>query len=85
MLEEILEGGGGGSDTKNATGLHASGPLDPCVANVYTVEGSVDLGCDILGIVSVELEPCIVGELKGVIIHGHRWGGGGLLLVVLDV
>ena len=84
MLEEILEGGSGGSDTKNMMGLRASGPLDPCVANAYTVEGSVNLGCDVLGIVWVELEPFIVGEIKGAIVHGHH-GGGGRLLLVVDV
>ena len=48
VLEEVLEGGGRGSDTKNATGFRAPGPLDPGVADARVVEGSVDPGCYVL-------------------------------------
>ena len=85
VQEEVLEGGGGGGDTEDATGFHAPDPLDPGAADTRAIEGSVDLGCDILRIVWAELEPRIMGELEGSIVHGCHCGGGGFLGVRLSL
>ena len=49
------------------------------------MEGSVNPGCDILGLVWFELETRVVGELKGAVIHGCHRGRAGLLPVGLGV
>ena len=85
MLKKVLESGGGGSDTKNATGFRAPDPLNPGVTDACAVEGSVDPGHDILRIFWAVLEPCVVGELKGAIVHGCHRGRGGPLLVGLGI
>ena len=85
VLEEVLDGGGGGGDAEEATGFRAPDPFDPGVADARTVEGPVDPGCDILGAIWAELEPRVVGELEGAIVHGCHRGRGGLILVGLGV
>ena len=75
MLEEVFESEGGGGNTKDAMGLHTLDPLDPDIADARTVEGRVGPRCNILSIVWVELEPRVMGELKGFLIHSHHRGG----------
>ena len=73
MLQEVLESGAGGGDAKDAMSLRAADSLNPGVADARAMEGSVNPGCDILGLVWFELEIRVVGELEGAVIHGcHR-------------
>ena len=87
MLEEALEGGGGGGDTKDAMSLCAAGSFNSGVANAHVVKGSVNPRCDALRLIRFELEPHVMGELKGAVVHGCHGGrlGGGLLFVGLGV
>ena len=85
MLKEVFKGGGGGGDAKNTMSFRAADSLDPGVADAHAVEGSVDPGCDVLGFVWLELEPCVMGELKGAIVHGRHKGSGGPPLVWLSL
>ena len=75
VLEEVPQGGSGGSDTKKATDHRASDPLDSGVAGALAVEGPVYLGNNVLGIVWAKLEPCVVGELKSSFVYRRHWGG----------
>ena len=85
MLQEALEGGGGGCDAKDAMSLRTADSLNPGVADAHTIEGPVDPGCDVLGLVQLELKTRVVRKLKGTVVHGHCHGGGRLLVVGLGV
>ena len=52
MPEEVLQSGGGGGDAEEAGGVGAPDPLYSDVADALSVQGTVDLGYDVVGLIS---------------------------------
>ena len=75
MLEEVLKGGGGGGDTKEAAGLRTMGSLDSGAADSRAVEGSVYPGNNVLGVVGLSLNPVSWEAQRSVRLSSPPGGG----------
>ena len=76
--EEVLQSGGGGGDAEEAGGVRASDPLGSDIAGALPVEGLVDRGCDVVGLVVAELENHVVDEFKASLAGGRATASWGL-------
>ena len=52
VLQEVLQGGGGGCDTKNSAGICTPDPLNSDAADALPVKGPVDRGRDVVGLLA---------------------------------
>ena len=79
VLEEILQGGGGGSGAKDSAGVRTPDPVDSDAEDALFVEGPVDRRRDVCDFVVAELRALVVHELAAPLIH-RRLGRRRLLL-----
>ena len=83
MPEEVLQGGGGGGDAQETAGVRTPDPFDSNIANALSMEGPVDGGHDVFGLVAAELELLVLDQLKAPLVH-RRLRQRRMLLESLD-